>query len=146
MQSLQNLARIASVDRELFETRIHYMLDLCSQGNLDGIVDHFSEDISYQMIGNWSMFPYAGPVRGKAAVKHAFAGVFTHFQSQGSTVHDIVVDGDKVAVRRTTILRNLGTGRADGIAIVDFLRFRDGLVTELTEVLDSLAMARLEEG
>jgi ketosteroid isomerase-like protein len=146
MQSLQNLALIAGVDRELFETRIQSMLDLCARGNLDAIVDYFAEDVSYQMIGNWSMFPYAGPVRGKAATKHALAGIFTHFQSLGSTIHDIVVDGDRVAVRRTTVLRNLGTGRSDGIAVVDFLRFRDGLVTELTELLDSLAMARLEEG
>ncbi|MCW2315059.1 ketosteroid isomerase-like protein [Rhodoblastus acidophilus] len=146
MQSLQNLAQLASVDRELFETRIHYMLDLCSQGNIDGIIGYFSEDVSYQMIGNWSMFPYAGPVRGKPAVKLAFAGIFTHFQSLGSTVHDIVIDGDRVAVRRTTILRHFGTGRSDGVAVVDFVRFRDGLVAELTEVLDSLAIARLEEG
>lgn len=145
MQSFQNLARIATVDRELFEARVHYMLDLCAAGNLDGIVDYFSEDVTYQMIGNWSMFPYPGPVRGKAAAKHALAGIFTHFQSLGSTVHDIVVDGDRVAVRRTTVLRNLGTGRSDGIAVVDFLRFRDGLVIELTELLDSLAMAKLEE-
>lgn len=145
MQSLQNLAKIASVDRELFKTRIYYMLDICSQGNIDGVIVYFAEDISYQMIGNWSMFPYSGPVRGKAAVKQAFAGIFTHFQSQGSTVHDLVVDGDRVAVRRTTVLRHLGTGRSDGVAVVDFVRFRDGLVTELTEVLDSLAMARLEE-
>jgi ketosteroid isomerase-like protein len=145
MQSLQNLTRIAVVDRELFEARIHQMLDLCSAGDMAGVLAYFSEDISYQMIGNWSMFPFPGPVRGKAAVTHAFGILFTHFQSLGSEVHSIVIDGDRVAVRRTTRLRHLGTGRSAGIAVVDFLRFRDGLVTELTELLDSLAMSQLEE-
>jgi len=145
MQSLQNLARVATVDRELFEARIHMMLELCSAGDMPGVVAFFSEDISYQLIGNWSMFPFPGPVRGKAATTQAFGIIFTQFQSLGSDVHDIIIDGDRVAVRRTTRLRHLGTGRSAGIAVVDFLRFRDGLVTELTEVLDSLAMAQLEE-
>jgi ketosteroid isomerase-like protein len=145
MQSLQNLARIAVVDRALFDARIHQMLNLCSAGDMAGLMSFFSEDIAYRMIGNWSMFPFPGPVRGKAAVTHAFGNLFTHFQSLGSEVHDIVIDGDRVAVRRTTRLRHLGTGRSAEIAVVDFLRFRDGLVTELTELLDSLAMARLEE-
>jgi ketosteroid isomerase-like protein len=91
------------------------------------------------------MFPFSRPVRGKAAATHALRGIFTHFESLGSEIHDIVIDGDRVAVRRTTRLRHRGTGRSEGIAVVDFLRFRDGLVTELTELLDSLAMARLEE-
>lgn len=145
MQSLQNLARVATVDRELFETRIHMMLDLCSAGDMAGVLAFFSEDISYQMIGNWSMFPFPGPVRGKAAVTQAFGIIFTQFRSLGSDVHDIIIDGDRVAVRRITRLRHLGTGRSAGIAVVDFLRFRDGLVTELTELMDSLAMAQLEE-
>ncbi|MCW2273185.1 hypothetical protein GJ654_03625 [Rhodoblastus acidophilus] len=145
MQSLQDLAHIASVDRELFATRIHEMLSLCSAGDMAGLMSFFSEDIACQMIGNWSMFPFPGPVRGKAAVTQAFGNLFTQFQSLGSEVHDIVIDGDRVAVRRTTRLRHLGTGRSAGVAVVDFLRFRDGLVTELTELLDSLAMARLEE-
>jgi ketosteroid isomerase-like protein len=145
MQSRTNLAEIATVDRELFETRVRLMLDLCSAGDLAGLMAFFSEDIAYQMIGNWSMFPFAEPVRGKDATAHALRAIFTHFERLGSEIHDIVIDGDRLAVRRTTRLRNLGTGRSEGIAVVDFLRFRDGLVTELTELVDSLAMARLEE-
>jgi ketosteroid isomerase-like protein len=145
MQSRKNLAEIASVDRDLFATRIHSMLDLCADGDLAGLMDYFSEDVTYQLIGNWNMFPFAKPVTGKAATAHALAAIFTHFESLGSTIHDMVMDGDRVALRRTTRLRNLGTGRSDDIAVVDFVRFRDGLVTELTELLDSLAMARLEE-
>lgn len=146
MQSLQNLARVASVDRELFETRVHMMLDLCSARDMAGLLAHFAEDISFQAIGNWNMFPFPGPVRGKAATSRALGIILTQVQCLDSEVHDIVVDGDRVAVRRTARLRHLGTGRSAGIAVVDFLRFRDGLVTELTELLDSLAMAGLEEG
>jgi ketosteroid isomerase-like protein len=98
------------------------------------------------MVGNWSMSPFSLPVRGKEAFAHALGFIFIHFQSRGSTVHDIVMDGDHVAVRRTTRLRNYGTNRAGDIAVMDFIRFRDGLLTELTEMVDSLAMSRQEEG
>jgi ketosteroid isomerase-like protein len=146
MQSRRQLADIAAGDRALFETRIRQMLELCAAGNLAAMMDHVSEDIVYEMVGNWSMFPFSQPVRGKEAFAHALGFIFTHFQSLGSDIHDIVVDGDRVAVRRTTRLRNIGTNLEDDIAVMDFVRFRDGLLVELTELVDSLAMARLEEG
>ncbi len=43
MQSRENLAEIAIVDRELFETRIHDMLDLCAAGNLAGLMTELTE-------------------------------------------------------------------------------------------------------
>jgi ketosteroid isomerase-like protein len=145
MQSRKHLAEVAAGDRALFEARVHQMLELCSAGNLAAMMDYVSEDIVYEMVGNWSMFPFSQPVRGKEAFAHALGFIFTHFQSLGSEVHDIVVDGDRVAIRRTTRLRATGTNREGDIAVVDFVRFRDGLLTELIELVDSLAMARLEE-
>jgi ketosteroid isomerase-like protein len=42
-------------------------------------------------------------------------------------------------------LRSYGTGRVGDVMIADFLRLRDGLVVEFTEIVDSLAIAKLEE-
>ena len=146
MKSAQDIARVSNVDRELLELRIRHISHQCSAGNLDAVAAYFSEDISYQMIGNWNMFPFPGPVRGKAAARQALGGIFTCIESLGSTIHDIIVDCDRVAVRRTARLRNRGTSRTDDVAVVGFIRFRDGLITDVTELLDSQAVARLEEG
>ncbi len=71
--------------------------------------------------------------------------IAVQFENLGSVVHDLVIDGDRVAMRRTSIIRNRGTGSSAEVDIADFIRFRDGLVVELTEIADSVALARLSE-
>jgi len=145
MQSRQDLAQIAAVDRELVKTRVHAMLDRLVAKDLPGLIAFFSDEVVFELIGNWSIFPFSGQLRGKDAWESALTTIYTHVENLGSTVHEVVIDGDRVALRRTTRLRNYGTGRVGDVTIADFLRFRDGLVVEVTELVDSLAIARLEE-
>jgi len=145
MQSRQDLAQIAAVDRELLKTRVQAMLDRLAAMDLPGLNTFFSDEVVFELIGNWSIFPFSGRLQGKDAWERALTTIYTHVENLGSTVHELVIDGDRVALRRTTRLRNYGTGRVGDVAIADFLRFRDGLVVEVTELVDSLAIARLEE-
>jgi uncharacterized protein len=145
MQSPQNLAEIAVVDRELVELRVHAMLDRLAERDLPGLIAYFSDDVVFELIGNWSIFPNARRARGKDAWTRALATIYTELENLGSTLHEVAIDGECVALRRTTRLRNYGTGRVGDVEIADFLRFRDGLVVEVTEIVDSLAIARLEE-
>jgi ketosteroid isomerase-like protein len=146
MQSLQFLARKASLDRDLMASRVQDINDRLVARDLPGLLALFSDDVVFELIGNWSIFPNAGRAQGKEAWARALATVYTELQNLGSTVHEVVIDGDCVALRRTTRLRNYGTGRVGDVEIADFLRFRDGLIVEITEIVDSLAVARLEEG
>ena len=59
----------------------------------------------------------------------------------GSTliVHRIIIDGDEAAVHRTTTIRERGTGALHTFDCVNFLRFRDGLVSEFQEFPDGSA-------
>jgi ketosteroid isomerase-like protein len=146
MQSLRNPDLIAAADRELVELRIHAYFELLATGrDFAALMEYFAEDVVFELVGNWSIFPQAGRVRGKDAWARAITTIYTHVENMGSTLHDLVIDGDRVALRRTTRLRSYGTGRVGDVMIADFLRLRDGLVVEFTEIVDSLAIATLEE-
>jgi len=146
MQSPEDLALIAAVDRELIETRLHAYLDLQTSGaDLARLMADFAEDVDFELVGNWSLFPQAGRLRGKDALAQALTTIYTTVENLGSRLHDLVIDGDRVALRRTTRLRSYGTGRVGDVMIADFFRVANGLVVEFTEIVDSLAIAQLEE-
>ena len=145
MQSDETLRKLGVLDRELIEKRIHALLDMRAAGDLRGMLEHAAEDVVYNVRGNWAAFPYTRPVRGKKLVAEAIAMIAMQFENLGSVVHDLVIDGDRVAVRRTAKLRHRGTGKVGEVDIADFVRFRDGLVVEFTEVADSMALAQLED-
>lgn len=145
MQSLQLLTRIPTVDRDFIASRLEAINNRLVARDLPGLLALFSDDVIFELIGNWSIFPSARRARGKEAWTRALTTIYTQVQNLGSTVNDVVIDGDFVALRRTTRLRNYGTGRVGDVEFADFLRFRDGLIVEITEIVDSLAIARLED-
>jgi len=145
MQSSQDLAKMAAVDRELMKSRVHAILNCLAAKDLPGSIRFFSDEVVFDLIGNWSIFPNARPGRGKEAWARALATIHTQLENLGSTIHDFAIDGECVALRRTTRVRNYGTGKVGDVEIANFMRFRDGLVVEFTEIVDSLAIAQLEE-
>lgn len=145
MRSEETLGALAQVDRQLIETRVRHLLELRAANDLRGMLDYAAEDIVYDVRGDWMAFPFSGSVKGKAMVARALVSIATQFENLGSTIHDILIDGERVAIRRTARVRHRGTSKTADVAIADFARFRDGLVIELVEITDSLALTRLDE-
>jgi ketosteroid isomerase-like protein len=145
VQSEETIRKLGVVDRELIEKRIHAMARLHSDGNLRGMLDLVADDIVFNVRGNWLTFPYTRPIRGKKQVAETMAMIAVQFQTLGSVIHELVIDGDRVAVRRTAKIRHRGTGKVGEVDIAGFIRFRDGLVVELTEIADSAVLAELDQ-
>jgi len=131
-------------DRVLMEQRIRALLQMREDGDLAGLLSYAAPDIVYDIRGNWAAFPFSEPVRGKAMTAQALKMIAMHCENLGNVVHGIVIDGDQVAVRRTATIRHRGTGKVGPVEISDFVRFRDGLVVELVESADPVALAWLE--
>lgn len=131
-------------DRDLMEQRIRALLKMREDGDLAGLLSLAAPDIIYDIRGNWSAFPFSEPVRGKEMTAQALMMIAVHCENLGNVLHDIVIDGDQVALRRTATIRHRGTGKVGAVEISDFVRFRDGLVVELVESADPVALAWLE--
>jgi ketosteroid isomerase-like protein len=145
VQSEQALHKLGAVDRDLIVQRISKLLELRAKGELRAMLEFAAEDIVFELRGDWTAFPYSQPVRGKKALAEALTRVVIQFENLGSVVHDMVIDGDRVAIRRSAQIRNRGTGACAEVNFADFIRFRDGLVVEFTEIADSSALAGIGE-
>jgi ketosteroid isomerase-like protein len=144
MQSEDSLRKLGVLDRELIEHRIRTIFERRADGNILGILEYAAEDVSYNVCGNWTLYPFSRPVRGKAVFAQALATIAVMYENLGSTIHELVIDGDRAALHRTSKLRNRGTGQVITVDVCDFIRFRDGLVIEFSEYPDSAALERLD--
>jgi ketosteroid isomerase-like protein len=144
LQSDGTLRRLGALDREMIEHRVRTIFERRAERDLRGILEYAAEDIVYNVQGNWTLYPFSRPARGKAIFAQMMAMVDAMYENLGSTIHELVIDGERVALHRTSKMRNRGTGAIIAIDVCDFLRFRDGLVIEFSEYPDSAAIARLD--
>lgn len=143
MRSDDTLGRLARLDREMIEHRVRTIFEWRADGDIAGISEYVAEDIVYKVQGAWTIYPFSRPVRGKGAFLQIMAAIDVMYENLGSTIHELVIDSERVALHRTSRMRNRGTGAAVAVDVCDFMRFRDGLVIEFAEYPDSLAMAKV---
>jgi ketosteroid isomerase-like protein len=144
MQSEEFFRELGVVDRELIEHRVRTIFERRAAGDIAGILEYAAEDISYNVRGNWTLYPFSRPLRGKALAAQMLATIEVMYENLGSTIHELVIDGDRVALHRTSKMRNRGSGEVIQLDVCDFIRFRDGLVVEFSEYPDSAALERLD--
>jgi ketosteroid isomerase-like protein len=144
VQSEVTLTKLGALDREMIEHRVRTIFERRAAGDLPGIVEYAAEDILYNVQGEWTIYPFSRPIEGKALLAHALAVIEAMYENLGSAIHELVIDGERVALHRTSRMRNRGTGEVRSVDVCDFLRFRDGLVIEFAEYPDSAAIAKLD--
>jgi ketosteroid isomerase-like protein len=134
---------LAMLDREGIERRVRALFHARKQGDSEGMLAEFSPNIVYEVVGSWDLYPFYGRREGIEAIRAMLLELAMEFENLGSTIHDILIDGERVAVRRTARLRHRGTNAIADVGIVDFLRFRNGLVIEISEYPDTATVGKL---
>ncbi len=145
VQSDETLGRLGRLDREMIEHRVRTIFERRAIGDMPGVIEYAAEDIFYNVQGNWTIYPFSQPVRGKKLFVEAMARMAAIYENLGSIIHEMVIDGERVALHRSSRIRHRGTGETRSIDVCDFLRFRDGLVIEFAEYPDSAAIAKLND-
>jgi ketosteroid isomerase-like protein len=97
-------------------------------------------DIVCEFIGDKSRIPYAGRHVGVETLERILRSISVDFEQLDHTTGEIIVDGGRVAVRRTVEWRHRGTGRRGLVELADFARIEDGLIVELIEFRDSITI------
>ena len=82
---------------------------------------------------------------GREACAEMLQALYVTYESLGSRIDFLTVEGDRAALKRTTRLRHRGNGKVADVAICNFLQLRDGLICEYSEFPDTLAIAELDE-
>lgn len=135
----------AAASRHLMwmEQRVHELFALRAKGDFEAMLAQYAPDFVYVPCGSWTRLPLMADRCDRATFAELLRLVIIEFEDLGGPIHELVVDGDRVAVHRTMRLRNRGTG---GLAEVDewvYLRIRDGLFVEMASYVDNLRAAKV---
>jgi ketosteroid isomerase-like protein len=103
-----------------------------------------SPDVVCEFVGDRATISYAGRHRGIGALVNIVRTIGVDFEQVGGATPEMVVEGGAVATRRTVEWRHRGTGRRGIVELADFVRFEGGLIVELVEFRDSVALLQMQ--
>lgn len=135
MLSEEALKRIASVDRDQIERRIRLVFSRWQAGDVDGLIPWLAPDIHFPANGSWTGL--RAPLRGRDQVVAHLRKYASLLENIVTVLHEIVIDGDRAVVHRTSVGRWRASGRRYQCDFINFMRFRDGLVVEFAEYPDA---------
>ena len=78
---------------------------------------------------------FCQPRRGRADVQRTYEAIFAAVPDAVADVQELIVEGDRVAVR--FVVRSRLPGRAFDLPILDFFTVRDGLIVRDDGVFDN---------
>ncbi len=95
------------------------------------------DDIDWMIYAPVSVFPFAGPRRGRAAVLEALAAIGKAFALKSYKPEIMIVDGARAAVMSDVSFVQRATERMLRFRIANFLSWQDGRLIEFREFINS---------
>jgi ketosteroid isomerase-like protein len=128
--SEQALRQIGDIDRQQIESRVRWLFECWSQGDVDSMVEYLAPDVVFPSNGFWT--GGKAPLLGRDQVASNLRKYANMLENIVSILHEFVIDGDRVVVHRTAVGRRRIDGRRYQCDFIDFFRFRDGLIVEMS--------------
>ncbi|WP_442755260.1 nuclear transport factor 2 family protein [Methylocystis sp. JAN1] len=104
-------------------------------GDTTATLRFFMDDVELSYNGRVGMFQ-AGQWRGSQALREHLRRTDIEYEPLDAEVSDVVVEGDRTAVRWTSHWRRRATGEVYCMDMAHFLRWRNERVAEMHEFLD----------
>ena len=114
--------------------------DLCdayARRDFARVASLIHDDIDWVIHAPVSVFTFAGPRRGRAAVLQAMGAIAEQYTIESYMPEIVLVDGDRAAVTSDASFKQRSTGRVLRFRIANFLRFADGKLIEFREFMNS---------
>lgn len=133
------------LSRDEMARRLMELGNFSSEGPDIGLFRAYcARDVVSEFVGDPATIFYAGRHCGIDALTRVIGAINTDFEQVGATPSQMIVDGGAVATRRTVEWRHRGTGRRGIVELADFLRFESGLIVELVEFRDTVALMQMQ--
>jgi len=133
------------LDRDEILRRIELLAAQPAENGDFGVVPaFFSPDVVCEFVGDKSRIPYAGRHTGVDALLNILRAINIDFAQSEPRIDDIIIDGGRVALRRSVRWRHRGTGLEGRVDLADFVRFENGLIAELIEFRDSITILSIQ--
>ena len=116
---------------------VREMYDAYARRDFERIAASIHDDIDWVIYGPVSVFPFAGPRHGRAAVLEAMAGIAKAYSLESYKLEILIVDGDRAAVMSDVSFIQRATNRTLRFRVANFLRYQDGKLIEFREFTNS---------
>jgi ketosteroid isomerase-like protein len=105
--------------------------------DLAAFLAYFQDDCTFQIVGRVPDYPFSGVHVGKAGVGALLRRIDAQIEQTEDRILNLLVDGDRVAVRRSVVVRHYGTAARTRLVVGDIFTLRDGKVAEIIEYVDT---------
>jgi ketosteroid isomerase-like protein len=119
---------------------VQSLYDAFGRGDLPFILKHLADNVDWTMEGP-SIIPYAGKRKGIAQVQQFFEALATTQTNQKLTMDPLIAQGDQVAALGRYSATVTATGKRFDAHVAHFFTVRDGKVSRLVEVTDTVTQA-----
>ncbi|WP_298353313.1 nuclear transport factor 2 family protein [Rhodoblastus sp.] len=105
----------------------------------------FAPEAEWTLNGDQSYWSYAGRRWRRESILDYFRAFSVEFEQKAFRIHEMLIEGEQACVRYEVELRHRGTGRANVLQGLNFIRFEGEVVVEAHEFIDSALLFRLRQ-
>ncbi len=129
--------------RRQIEFLVREILAARERGDAPALLARLAPDFVYRAHGAWPMWPYHGGPIDAAQFADAARRLNAEIEFLGSDIHELLIDGDTVALHATSVARNRGAGAPVAFDQWMVFRFRDNLLVGMAIYVDAAKAALL---
>jgi ketosteroid isomerase-like protein len=129
------------VDQGETRDKVRELYDAYGRRDFERVASYIHPDIDWVIFAPVSIFPFAGPRHGRAAVLQAMAGIAADFVLENYKPEVMIVEGERAAVISDVSFMQRKTNRLLRFRVANFLRFQDGQLIEFREFANSFDVA-----
>ncbi|MGV7212818.1 nuclear transport factor 2 family protein [Bradyrhizobium sp. UFLA05-112] len=117
--------------------RVLHLLETFARGDLDAALACCTDDVDFLTHVPIDVLPHMVPRHGKAELRKLWQTVWSRYSEIRYEAAHVVSDGEEVATYLRAFFRKRTNERIVQFDMAVFYRLRDGLVSEIREIIDS---------
>jgi ketosteroid isomerase-like protein len=127
---------------ELHRQRVLNFLDVFYAGDIESALSRCTDDVAFFANAPIDILPHMGHRRGKDEIRTMWQTVHARYSSMRYEVPILVAEGDRVAANIRVFFRKSSNDRVVQFDIAAFYTFRDGLISEIREIMDTFDLVQ----
>jgi ketosteroid isomerase-like protein len=128
-------------DRSELESAIHAFYRLRNENDIDGIMAWLDPHCSFRIVGNDRLGSLTQRVNDRETLRLAIEAILENWDLSEMGIVDLHVDRDTIFAHRAGRIRFIPTNTVINTELLDKITFRDGLIIDFVEFVDTLLVA-----
>ncbi|ODR93849.1 hypothetical protein AUC70_09470 [Methyloceanibacter stevinii] len=107
------------------------------EGDVEAVGAMFADDARFRIVGSPEFSMLATSVQGREGIMSLFRTLSDSFGLDEFSIEDLLMDGNKAAIRWSARVQNITSGETFTTELADFIEIDCGKIISLSEFLDT---------